>query len=354
MSLLFTPLAIRDLVIRNRIFLSPMCQYSSPDGVPSDWHLVHLGSRAVGGAGLVIVEATAISADGRISPYDLGLWSDEQVSAFSRITRFIRDQGSVPAIQLAHAGRKAATDAPWQGGRPLSAEKGGWQGVAPSPLPFAKGFAIPHQLSEPEIEQTVASYAAAAKRAETAGFQVIEIHMAHGYLLHSFLSPIANRREDKFGGSLDNRMRLPLRVAKAVRENWPAHSPVFVRISATDWVEGGWDLTQSITLCQRLRELGVDLVDVSSGGLTADAKIPAAPGYQTPFAEAIRRETNLLTATVGLITEPAQAEHILQTGQADAIALGRELLRDPYWPLHAARTLGDEFQWPVQYERARI
>lgn len=353
MSLLFTPLAIRDLVIRNRIFLSPMCQYSSPDGVPGDWHLVHLGSRAVGGAGLVMVEATAISAEGRISPYDLGLWSDEQVSAFSHITRFIRDQGSVPAIQLAHAGRKAATDAPWQGGLPLSPEKGGWQGVAPSPLPFAKGFAIPHQLSEAEIEQTVASYAAAAKRAEAAGFQVIEIHMAHGYLLHSFLSPIANRREDEFGGSLDHRLRLPLRVAKAVRENWPAHWPVFVRISATDWVAGGWDLSQSITLCQRLGEIGVDLVDVSSGGLTADAKIPAAPGYQTPFAEAIRREANLLTATVGLITEPAQAEHILQTGQADAVALGRELLRDPYWPRHAARTLGDELKWPVQYERAR-
>lgn len=354
MSLLFTPLQLRELVVRNRIFLSPMCQYSSPDGVPGEWHLVHLGSRAVGGAGLVMAEATAIAPEGRISPYDLGLWSDSQVEGFSRITRFIRDQGGVPAIQLAHAGRKAATDAPWRGGKPLSVEQGGWQAVAPSPVAFAAGFEPPHQLDESELTQVSELFVAAAKRAQAAGFQVIEIHMAHGYLLHSFLSPLANRREDEYGGSLDNRLRFPLRVAEAVRGSWPAEWPVFVRISATDWVTGGWDLAQSIILCQRLRDIGIDLIDVSSGGLTAGATIPAGPGYQTPFAEAIRREARLPTATVGLITEAVQAEHILQTGQADAVALGRVLLRDPYWPLHAAHTLGDDISWPAQYERARI
>jgi 2,4-dienoyl-CoA reductase-like NADH-dependent reductase (Old Yellow Enzyme family) len=353
MSLLFSPLELRTLHIRNRIFLSPMCQYSTADGLAGDWHLVHLGSRAVGGAGLVMAEATAVAPEGRISPDDLGIWSDAQAERLAPITGFIRMQGAVAGIQLAHAGRKAGTDAPWRGGRPLATEEGGWQALAPSPLPFAEGFAVPHALDEAQLEQIVAQFVAGARRAQAAGFQVVEVHMAHGYLLHSFLSPLANQRSDEYGGSFENRIRLPLRVAAAVRECWPQEWPVFVRISATDWVEGGWDLAQSIALCQRLRELGVDLIDVSSGGLTADAQVPAAAGYQTPFAAAIRQQADIHTSTVGLITEPMQAEHILQTGQADAVALGREMLRDPYWPLHAARVLGDDLAWPVQYERAK-
>ena len=353
MNLLFTPLELRDLVIRNRIFLSPMCQYSSPDGMATDWHLVHLGSRAVGGAGLVMTEATAVAPVGRISPGDLGIWSDEQAGKLAPITQFIRTQGAVPGIQLAHAGRKAGTDAPWNGGQPLKSDEGGWQGVGPSPLQFAAGFEVPHELREEELDGIVEQFVAAARRARAAGFQVVEVHMAHGYLLHSFLSPLSNQRTDDYGGSFANRVRLPLRVAEAVRESWPQEWPVFVRISATDWVDGGWDLAQSIDLCSHLRELGVDLIDVSSGGLTADAHIPAGPGFQTPFAAAIRREVNIPTSAVGLITEPMQAEHILRTGQADAIALGREMLRDPYWPLRAARELGAEIPWPVQYERAK-
>jgi len=353
MSLLFTPLALRELVIRNRIFLSPMCQYSSADGVAGDWHLVHLGSRAVGGAGLIMAEATAVTPEGRISPYDLGMWSDSQAAGFAPITRFIRAQGAVPGIQLAHAGRKAATDAPWRGGQPLRPGEGGWQGVGPSPLRFAAAFEAPHELRAAELDGIVELFVAAAGRAQAAGFQLVEVHMAHGYLLHSFLSPLSNQRTDEYGGSFDNRVRLPLRVAEAVRASWPQQWPVLVRISATDWVDGGWDLEQSIELCRRLRELGVDLIDVSSGGLTPDAPIPAGPGFQTPFAETIRREVNILTSAVGLITEPMQAEHILRTGQADAIALGREMLRDPYWPLRAARELRAEVKWPVQYERAK-
>lgn len=353
MSLLFTPLELRDLVIRNRIFLSPMCQYSSPGGMATDWHLVHLGSRAVGGAGLVMTEATAVAPVGRISPDDLGIWSDTQAERLAPITDFIRAQGAVPGMQLAHAGRKAGTDAPWSGGQPLKPHEGGWQGVAPSPLRFATGFEAPHALREEELDELVEQFVAAARRAQAAGFQVVEVHMAHGYLLHSFLSPLSNQRSDNYGGSFDSRVRLPLRVAEAVRACWPQEWPVFVRISATDWVDGGWDLEQSIELCRRLRDLGVDLIDVSSGGLTPDANIPAGPGFQTPFAETIRREVSMPTSAVGLITEPVQAEHILRTGQADAIALGREMLRDPYWPLRAARELGAEMGWPVQYERAR-
>ncbi|HKX32797.1 MAG TPA: NADH:flavin oxidoreductase/NADH oxidase [Blastocatellia bacterium] len=353
MSFLFEPLELRSLRLRNRIFVSPMCQYSSVDGMPGDWHLVHLGSRAVGGAALVIVEASAVAPEGRISPYDSGIWSDRQAEAFQRITRFVKAQGAAAGIQIAHAGRKASVDTPWRGGRPLGPEDGGWQPVAPSPLPFAAGFATPHELSAPEIGEVVKLFAAAARRAERAGFEVVEIHMAHGYLLHEFLSPLSNRRTDRYGGDLAGRLRLPLEVAAAVRETFPAHLPVFIRISATDWVEHGWDLEQSIALARELRSLDIDLIDCSSGGSVPGAVIPLAPGYQTPFAAAIRRQAGLKTGAVGLITEPEQAEQIIASGDADAVLLGRELLRDPYWPLHAAKALGVDVSYPVQYERAK-
>jgi 2,4-dienoyl-CoA reductase-like NADH-dependent reductase (Old Yellow Enzyme family) len=354
MSQLFTSLNIGKVTFRNRVFVSPMCQYSSQDGMPTDWHLVHLGSRAVGGAGMVTVEATAVTAEGRISPGDSGIWSDAHAEAFQRITRFISEQGAVPAIQLAHAGRKASTDAPWRGGKPLTSGEGGWTPVAPSALPFAEGYPIPRELSMAELDGVVEDFAAAAARAHDAGFQCIELHMAHGYLLHQFLSPVANRRSDEYGGSLESRLRLPLRVATAVREAWPSSLPLLVRISATDWVEGGWDVEQSVELCRYLKKIGVDLIDCSSGGMVANATIPAGPGFQTPFAERIRREAGIASAAVGLITAPEQAEHILRTGQADAVFLARELLRDPYWPLHAAAALHTDVAWPVQYQRAKI
>jgi 2,4-dienoyl-CoA reductase-like NADH-dependent reductase (Old Yellow Enzyme family) len=354
MSLLFTPLKIGDVTFRNRAFVSPMCQYSSRDGMPNDWHLVHLGSRAVGGAGLVMVEASAVAPEGRITPGDSGLWSDAHAEAFQRITRFIREHGAVPGIQLAHAGRKASTDLPWLGGKPLTPEAGAWTTVAPSAVPFADGYPSPQALSVAELDGVVAAFVAAARRARDAGFQCIEVHMAHGYLLHEFLSPLANHRDDDYGGSLENRMRFPLRVAAAVREAWPASLPLLARISASDWVEGGWDIEQSVALCRRLKEIGVDLIDCSSGGVIADARVPAGPGYQTPFAERIRREAGIATAAVGLITEAAQAEHILRTGQADAVFLAREMLRDPYWPLHAAAKLRVDVPWPVQYQRAKV
>lgn len=354
MSQLFSPLQIGDIRFRNRIFVSPMCQYSSQNGMPNDWHLVHLGSRAVGGAGLVCVEATAVTPEGRISPADTGLWSDAHTEAFTRITRFIRQQGSVPAIQLAHAGRKASTAVPWQGGKALGEGEAAWTTLAPSAVPFAEGDPAPHALTLSELDALVEDFTAAAVRAKDAGFDCVEVHMAHGYLLHEFLSPIANRREDEYGGSLENRMRLPLRVVAAVREAWPANLPLFVRISATDWVEGGWDLPQSVALSHELKALGVDIVDCSSGGLVPNASIPVGAGFQTPFAETIRREVGIATITVGMITEPAQAEHILRTGQADAVMLARELLRDPYWPLHAARVLHTDVEWPVQYQRAKL
>ncbi|MFO7189052.1 MAG: NADH:flavin oxidoreductase/NADH oxidase [Pseudomonadota bacterium] len=353
MSKLFSTFKLRDTVFRNRIFVSPMCQYSARDGVPNDWHLVHLGSRAVGGAGLVMVEATAVSPAGRISPADTGIWNDEQVEAFRRISAFIEAQGAVSAIQLAHAGRKASTDVPWNGGRPLLPEDGGWGTLAPSSVPFAPGWPEPTAMTHEDIEATVRRFREAAERSLEAGFQVVEVHMAHGYLLHEFLSPLSNRRTDEYGGSLENRMRLPLAVAKAVREAWPAHRPVFVRISATDWVEGGWDLEQSIVLARKLRELGIDLIDCSSGGLVPDAKIPAGPGFQVPFAERIRAEAGIATGAVGFITEPQQAEDIIAKGQADVVLLARELLRDPHWPLRAAHVLRADIPWPKQYERAR-
>ena len=353
MCRLFTPFTLAGVTFKNRIFVSPMCQYSSRDGMPTEWHFVHLGSRAVGGAGLVMVEATAVSPEGMISPDDSGIWTDRHGEAFLPITRFIREQGSIPGIQLAHAGRKASTDLPWLGGAALSPLARGWQPVAPSPLPFENGYPVPRELTEADLDVVEAQFRDAARRAHAAGFQVIEVHMAHGYLLHEFLSPLTNHRTDDYGGTLDNRMRFPLRVARAVREAWPGELPLFVRISATDWVEGGWDLGQSITLAHRLKELGIDLIDCSAGFLTPDAHIPFGPGYQTPFASAIRREAGIATGTVGFITDPAQAEQIVATGLADAVFLARELLRDPYWPLHAARALGVDIPWPVQYERAK-
>jgi 2,4-dienoyl-CoA reductase-like NADH-dependent reductase (Old Yellow Enzyme family) len=353
MARLFTPFTLRGVTFRNRIFVSPMCQYSSRDGLATDWHLVHLGSRAVGGAGLVMVEATAVSPEGRISPDDSGIWSDRHAEAFLPVARFIREQGAIPGIQIAHAGRKASTDLPWRGGAPLAPAARGWQPLAPSPLPFAPGHPMPHELTADDLGMIEAQFRDAALRALAAGFQVVEIHMAHGYLLHEFLSPLANHRRDDYGGPLDNRLRFPLRVARAVRDVWPDDLPLFVRISATDWVEGGWDLGQSITLVHHLKGLGIDLIDCSAGFLTPDADIPFGPGYQTPFATAVRRETGIATGAVGFITDPAQAEQIVATGLADAVLLARQFLRDPYWPLHAARELGVDIPWPEQYLRAK-
>ena len=350
---LFSPLRLRDVEFRNRVWVSPMCQYSARDGLANDWHLVHLGSRAVGGAGLVLGEATAVSPEGRISPGDLGLWSDAQVDALARVTSFVAERGSVPGVQLAHAGRKAATGLPWSGGRPLGAEEGGWEVVAPSAGPYGAGYPAPRVLTDLEIAGLVRRFAEAAGRAAAAGFRVVEIHAAHGYLLHEFLSPVTNRRSPPYGGTLEDRARVVLEVARAVREALPPGLPLFVRISATDWVEGGWDLEQSIQLARWLGESGVDLIDCSSGGLVPDARPPVAAGYQVPFAEAIRREAGIATAAVGLITEPAQAEEIVASGRADAVLLARAMLRDPHWPLHAAQALGAEGPWPAQYLRAR-
>jgi len=353
-AVLFTPLRLRELEFRNRIFVSPMCQYSAVDGVPNEWHFVHLGSRAVGGAALVMVEATAVTAEGRISPYDTGIWSDAQRDAFAPIARFIKEQGAVPAIQLAHAGRKASTDRPWLGGGPLPPEQGGWQPIAPSAVPFSPKHPVPREMTKADIDDVIAAFEAAARRALEAGFEVIELHAAHGYLLHQFLSPLANRRRDDYGGSLENRMRLTLEVARVLRAAWPARLPVFARISATDWVPGGWDLEQSIALGRALKTIGIDLIDCSSGGMVPDANVPAGPGYQVPFAQALRREAEIATAAVGLITEPFQAEQIVATAQADAVFLARELLRDPYWPLRAAGRLGADIGYfPAQYLRAR-
>ncbi|HEU4990305.1 MAG TPA: NADH:flavin oxidoreductase/NADH oxidase [Gemmatimonadaceae bacterium] len=352
-SVLFSPLTLREIEFRNRVFVSPMCEYSSTDGMPNDWHLVHLGSRAVGGAGLVLTEATAVSPEGRISPADTGLWNGAQAAAFRRIVDFIHGQGAAAGVQLAHAGRKASTARPWEGGGPLTAEQGAWRTLAPSAIPFDAGYHTPHALSVAELDEVEAQWVAAARLAITAGFDVIELHMAHGYLLHQFLSPLSNHRGDEYGGSLENRMRFPLRVAAAVREVWPAGRPLFVRISATDWTDGGWDIEQSVVLAERLRALGVDLIDCSTGGNVPHAKIPVGPGYQVPFAERVRRDVKIATAAVGLITEAHQAEEIVASGNADAVIMARELLRDPYWPLHAARVLGAEVRWPEQYLRAK-
>jgi 2,4-dienoyl-CoA reductase-like NADH-dependent reductase (Old Yellow Enzyme family) len=353
MAHLFDSLTIRDVTFPNRVFVSPMCEYSSTDGFANDWHLVHLGSRAVGGAGLVMTEATAVLPEGRISPQDLGIWSDRHVDVLTRIVGFIHDRGSVAGMQLAHAGRKASTFRPWEGQGTVPAHAGGWTDVvAPSAVPFAANYPTPRALTRDEIEAVVSAFAQAARRARRAGFQVIEIHAAHGYLIHEFLSPLSNHRDDEYGGAFDGRTRLARDVAAAVRSEWPASLPLFMRISATDWVEGGWDLAQSVELARMVSSLGVDFIDCSSGGNASQARIPVAPGYQTPFAEQIRQSAGVMTGAVGLITSPQQAEQIVGTGQADAVLLAREMLRDPYWPLRAARELGQAVSWPVQYLRA--
>lgn len=354
MSKLFSPLQLRATQIKNRIFMAPMCQYTAHDGMPNDWHLAHYGARAAGGAGMIVVEATAVAPEGRITPYDLGLWSAQHAEAFRPVTAFIKEQGAIPAIQIAHAGRKAGCAQPWKAGKAIPLTEGGWQPLAPSALPFSADSNMPKEMTLADIEQVVGQFAEATKRASAAGFEVVEIHMAHGYLLHEFLSPLTNKRCDEYGGSFENRARLPLRVAQTVRALWPSDKPVLVRISATDWVAGGWDLAGSVELVQQLKSIGIDLVDVSTGGLVPDAVIPAAAGFQTPFAASLRRETGMTISTVGLITDAVQAEHILVTGQADAVSIGRELLRNPSWPLYAAKSLGDDVQWPLQYLRAKL
>jgi 2,4-dienoyl-CoA reductase-like NADH-dependent reductase (Old Yellow Enzyme family) len=349
---LFTPFRQRGVTLRNRIAVSPMCQYSCEDGRATDWHLVHLGGRAVGGAGLVMAEAAAVLPEGRISPADLGVWQDNQIEPLVRVFRFVREQGAVPAIQLAHAGRKASTAPPWRGGGPVGPEAGGWKDVVgPSPLPFAAGYPEPAALDPAGIRTVVAAFAAAARRMAEAGAEIVEIHAAHGYLLHQFLSPLSNRRDDAYGGDFGNRTRLVRETVSAVREAWPEERPLWLRISATDWVEGGWDLEQSVALARMVKDLGVDLVDCSSGGAVPDAEIPAGPGFQVPFAARIRREAGVATGAVGLITEPAQADAILREEQADVVLMAREFLRRPHWPLHAARELGAEPAVPPQYAR---
>jgi len=352
MSRLFTPLRLRGVQFKNRVFVSPMCQYSSEDGMPTDWHLVHLGARAVGGAGLVMVEATAVAPEGRISPGDSGLWSEKHGEAFKRITRFIKEQGSVPAIQLAHAGRKASTGRPWEGGGEVPADKGGWTPLAPSAIRYADGYPMPREMNGAEIARAVELFAAAARRASEAGFEAIELHFAHGYLVSEFLSPLVNKRTDLYGGPRENRMRLALEIAAAARKAIPESLPLFARLSCTDWAEGGWTLEDSVELSLRLQKAGVDLIDCSSGGVVSHAKVKVGPGYQVPFAEAIRKGTGIPTGAVGLITEPKQAEEIIASGKADAVFLARQLLRDPYWPLHAAKALGEDSAWPKQYARA--
>jgi 2,4-dienoyl-CoA reductase-like NADH-dependent reductase (Old Yellow Enzyme family) len=347
---LFSPLEIRGVRFRNRVVMSPMCQYSATEGHANDWHLVHLGSRAVGGVALVVVEATAVTRDGRISPGDMGIWDDSHIEPLARIARFVESQGAVAGIQLAHAGRKASCDVPWKGGASLKTpEEGGWTVVGPSPIPFSEGDPVPVPLDEAGIDAVVAAFEAAAARALAAGFRLIEIHSAHGYLLHEFLSPLSNHRTDRYGGNLENRMRLLLRVTESLRNRLPDDLPLFVRISATDWADGGWDIDQSVELACRLKGLGVDLIDVSSGALVPRARIPVGKGYQVPFARRIRDETGILTGAVGMITEPQHANEIITSGDADLVFLARELLRQPYWALGAQHELDVEPSWPIPY-----
>jgi 2,4-dienoyl-CoA reductase-like NADH-dependent reductase (Old Yellow Enzyme family) len=350
---LFSPLTIREVTFRNRVFVSPMCQYSSVDGLANDWHLVHLGSRATGGAGLVLTEAAAVSPEGRISPQDLGIWDDAQMPMLSRIFRYVESQGAVAGVQLAHAGRKASVTPPWQGGAIAPVSEGGWTPVlGPSAVPFSDRMQTPRALDVDGIRAIVAAFREAARRVLEAGGRVIEIHGAHGYLLHEFLSPLSNSRTDEYGGTFDNRTRAIRDVVAAVREVWPERLPLFVRLSASDWVEHGWSPDDSVALARQLKPLGVDLIDCSSGGNVASARIPVGPGYQVPFAERVRRDAGIMTGAVGMITSPEQAEQILRLAQADVVLIARELLRDPYWPLHAARALGAEAPVPVQYQRA--
>jgi 2,4-dienoyl-CoA reductase-like NADH-dependent reductase (Old Yellow Enzyme family) len=349
---LFDSFAQRGVTLRNRLAVSPMCQYSCEDGFATDWHLVHLGARAVGGAGLVMAEAAAVVPEGRISPADLGVWKDEHVEPLARVFRFLKGQGAVPSIQLAHAGRKASTDAPWRGGSPIGPDRGGWHGaVGPSPLAFADGYQTPTELDTAGIAAVVAAFAAAAERMDASGAEVVEIHAAHGYLLHQFLSPLSNRREDEYGGSYENRTRVVRETVAAVRRVWPEEKPLWLRISATDWVEGGWDADQSVELARTVKDLGVDLIDCSSGGAVPDATIPVAPGFQVPFAERIRREAGVASGAVGMITDAEQAAAIVKEGRADVVLMAREFLRRPQWPLHAAIALGAEPPLPRQYER---
>ncbi|GGZ90502.1 NADH:flavin oxidoreductase/NADH oxidase [Streptomyces subrutilus] len=355
---LFAPYALRSVTVPNRVWMAAMCQYSAEPsgpnaGVAGEWHFAHYAARAVGGAGLIVQEATAVSPEGRISPYDLGIWNDTQVEALRRITAFLKSQGTVPGIQIAHAGRKASTDRTWKGGAPLGADAHGWQPVAPSAVPFAEGHPVPHELTVDEIHEITGQFAAAAERALAAGYEVVEIHGAHGYLLGEFLSPHSNRRTDAYGGSFENRTRLALEVVDAVRAVWPAELPLLFRISATDWLEeDGWTADETVRLAGLLQDHGVDLLDVSTGGLAPGVSIPVGPGYQVPFAARVKTETTLAVAAVGLITEPEQAEKILANGEADAVLLGRELLRDPYWARRAAAELGAEPRTPAPYHRS--
>ncbi len=353
MSQLFSPITFRGLTLPNRIVVSPMCEYSSTDGFANDWHLVHLGSRAVGGAGLILTEAAAVVPEGRITPNDLGIWKDEHIATLARIVDFLHTQGSYAGIQLAHAGRKASKQRPWEGDRLLPPAEQGWTNVvAPSALPFSPTYAKPHELNAAGIAGVKQAFAAAARRSIAAGFDVIELHAAHGYLLHEFLSPLSNQRTDNYGGSFENRIRLLLETVYVVRAELPNRTPLFVRISATDWTDGGWDLQQSIALARFLKQYGVDLIDCSSGGNVDGATIPTGPGYQVPFAAQVRTQADIPTGAVGQITLPAQAEEIVQSGQADLVFLARQMLRDPYWPLHAAEELGAPMTWPPQYLRA--
>jgi 2,4-dienoyl-CoA reductase-like NADH-dependent reductase (Old Yellow Enzyme family) len=355
MAHLFQPLRLGGVELPNRIAVSPMCQYSCSEGLANEWHLVHLGARAVGRAGLVMAEATAVTPEARISPKDLGLWSDAHIEPLRRVFSFIAREGSVPGIQLAHAGRKASTSEPWKGGRPVGPEDGGWVPIfAPSAIAFTDGFQVPQALTVSQISTVVQAFVLAAQRAEAAGAKVIEIHSAHGYLLHSFLSPLSNHRNDEYGGTFENRTRILREVVTSIRSVWPEQYPLFVRISATDWTEGGWTVEESVALAKILKSLGVNVVDCSSGGAVPHVKIPVGPGYQAAFAQRIRCESGMSTGAVGMITDPAQADHIIRTGQADLVFLARQLLREPYWPLHAARALGQEVQWPPQYERAKL
>lgn len=353
MSILFTTLQIKDITFRNRIVISPMCQYSSVEGFATDWHLVHLGSRAVGGAGLIIQEATAVSPEGRISPDDLGIWQPEHLDKLRAITTFLRDHGAVAGIQLAHAGRKASSHSPWNGGKQIPKQDGGWQTLAPSAIPFRNTDEAPVALDRAGIEKLIKDFTIAALRAVEAGYQVLELHAAHGYLIHEFLSPLSNHRTDEYGGSFENRIRLLLQIIEGVQTVWPGNFPLFVRISATDWAEGGWNEAASVQLARILKHTGVDLIDCSSGGLVPGVTIPVGPGYQVRFAEQMKKEASILTGAVGMITTARQAEEILANGQADMVVIARQSLRDPYFPLHAARELGDAIDWPSQYLRAK-
>ena len=352
---IFRPVTFRSVTARNRIVVSPMCQYSATDGVTDDWHFQHLASRAVGGAGIVFTEVVHTEPRGRITPYCLGLWNDEQRDALGRIVRFVKAQGAVAGIQIGHAGRKGSTARPWDGGKPLAPQNGGWQIIAPSPIPFGEGYGMPLEMDQQTINESLAQFAANARRAREAGFDLVELHAAHGYLIHEFMSPLSNRRSDKYGGSFENRIRFLLEVLDAVRSEWPDDKPLFVRISSTDWIEGGWDLDSSVKLAQLLKAGGkVDLIDCSSGALAPQQKITIHPGYQVPFAQAIRSRAGIATGAVGLINAPDMAEQIIANGQADIIIMARAMLNDPYWPLHAAKVLKTKIAWPPQYERGDI